>query len=611
MKTLTGVFGVIALALTLGLTGPSSVFAATAPSLGAAASFAVLGATTVTNTGSSTLSGDLGLSPNTSITGFFGTTANEGPGVLNTGTVHQTDGVAAQAQIDTTAAYASLDQICPLANDLSGQDLGGKILTPGVYCFSSSAGLTGTLTLDAQGDPNAVWVFKVGTTLTTGPSSSVVFTNSGSGTPGCNVFWRVGTAATLDSSTAFVGTIIADTQAITLVTSASLYGRAISRVAAVTLDTNAIAVPVCVATFVSGPQNEGTINVVKTVINDNGGTKTVADFPLFVNGVSVVSGATNIFSAPAPRYNVTETVNPNYVGTFSGDCDANGGVNLVPGDNKFCIITNDDIGVPVVVPPVPPLIDIVKVPNPLALPSGPGSVTYNYTLSNIGTVPMTDVTVVDNTCSPAILISGDTNGDAKFDTTESWKYTCSANLATTTTNTVVATGWANGISAVDIANATVVVGVPVVPPLIHVTKVPSSLTLLAGGGAVTYTEKITNPGTVALNNVKLTDDKCAPMKYISGDTNGDSQLQSTETWTYTCQTNLTKTTTNTAIASGEANGFIVRDLAVATVVVAATVPKLPNTGISSGNSIPWNIIIPVGIFAILTSLYFVRRKQIV
>jgi uncharacterized repeat protein (TIGR01451 family) len=260
---------------------------------------------------------------------------------------------------------------------------------------------------------------------------------------------------------------------------------------------------------------------------------------------------------------------------------------------------------------VPPLIDIVKVPNPLALPSGPGLVVYTYTLRNIGTVPMTNVTVVDDTCSPTTLTSGDTNSDAKFDTTETWKYTCSTNLATTTTNTVVATGWANGISAVDIANATVVVSVPVVPPLIHVTKVPNPLTLLAGGGAVTYTERITNPGTVALSNVKLIDDKCSPMKYISGDTNGDSQLQSTETWTYTCRTNLTKTTTNTAIASGEANGFTVRDLAVATVVVADIVPVLPKTGFNPQNkNALWSIVMLSGMFiSVSISLIAALKKR--
>ncbi|OGD67318.1 hypothetical protein A2442_00940 [Candidatus Campbellbacteria bacterium RIFOXYC2_FULL_35_25] len=144
------------------------------------------------------------------------------------------------------------------------------------------------------------------------------------------------------------------------------------------------------------------------------------------------------------------------------------------------------------------------------------------------------------------------------------------------------------------------------------TKVPSPLALLAGGGTVTYINQVTNPGTVALNNVLLSDDKCSPVKYISGDTNSNSKLDTTETWFYSCQATLTKTTENTVTASGEANGLTARDSAVATVVVNVTIPKLPNTGLPpSDNSIPWNIVAPVGIFAVLALFYFAQRKQIV
>ncbi|KKS71585.1 MAG: Conserved repeat domain protein [Candidatus Magasanikbacteria bacterium GW2011_GWE2_42_7] len=227
--------------------------------------------------------------------------------------------------------------------------------------------------------------------------------------------------------------------------------------------------------------------------------------------------------------------------------------------------------------------------------------------------------MVGDTCSPITLISGDTNADARLDVNETWVYTCSTILTKTHTNIITATGWANGISASDIANATVVVGIPVVPPLIHVTKVPNTLVLSAGGGMVTYTNKVTNPGTVALSNVYLTDDKCGPVKYISGDMNGNSKLDTTETWVYTCQSTLAKTTVNTITASGEANGLTNKDFAIATVVVAATrtlavpvsvVPKLPDTGVHQGEkSIPWNIIVPTSIFAMLTLFYVVRRKQ--
>jgi len=356
----------------------------------------------------------------------------------------------------------------------------------------------------------------------------------------------------------------------------------------------------------SGGSNSqtGTIVVVKTVVNDNNGTKTVADFPLFVNGASVVSGVTNTFPAPAGVYTVTETSNVNYTQTFSSACDPSGRITLIPGDQKICVITNDDIGASVSV--VPPLIDVVKTAGPLSLPNGAGPVTYTYTLRNIGTVPVTDITMIGDSCSPIVLTSGDTNCDLKLAVNEIWVYKCSTTLSATHTNIVTTTGWANGISAVDIASATVVVGAPVVPPLIHVTKVPNPLSLGAKVGIVTYTEKITNPGTIELSNVRLTDDKCSPMKYISGDTNNDSKLGTAETWTYTCQANLSKTTTNTATASGDANGLTAKDYAIVTVLVAA--PGLPNTGFAPElMSMPWSIAFLFIIIAALI-LYFVRRK---
>ena len=131
-----------------------------------------------------------------------------------------------------------------------------------------------------------------------------------------------------------------------------------------------------------------------------------------------------------------------------------------------------------------------------------------------------------------------------------------------------------------------VVGITVVPPLIHVTKVPTPLLLSTEGGTVIYTNKVTNPGIEPISNVRLTDDKCTPVNYISGDANNDSKLDPAETWTYICQTNLIKTTVNTITASGEDNGLIARDYAIATVVVSTVtptpdtvIPKLPNTGL--------------------------------
>ena len=201
---------------------------ATAPNLGTTKSFAVLGGSTVTNTGSTVVTGDLGLSPGSAVTGFP-------PGLVLGGTIEASTAVAIQAQNDATTAYNALaSQACD--QNLSGQDLGGMTLMGGTYCFSTSAQLTGTLTLNAAGNPNAVFIIKTGSTLTTGSNSKVLLLN---GASSCNVFWQVGSSATLGTGTTFSGSIIALTS-ITLTTGASVQGRTLARNGAVTLDTNTV-----------------------------------------------------------------------------------------------------------------------------------------------------------------------------------------------------------------------------------------------------------------------------------------------------------------------------------------------------------------------------------
>ena len=202
---------------------------AVAPSLGAADPFAVLGASTVTNVISpgTLLTGNLGVSPGNAVTGFP-------PGVF-TGTLHLNDATAIQAQTDVTTAYNALaGQVCNV--DLTGIDLGGLTLTPGAYCFSSSAQLTGTLTLNGLGNAGSVWVFQIGSTLTTASGSRVVFINSGQP---CGTFWQVGSSATLGTTTDFAGNILA-LASITLNTDANNVGGLFARTAAVTLDSNLV-----------------------------------------------------------------------------------------------------------------------------------------------------------------------------------------------------------------------------------------------------------------------------------------------------------------------------------------------------------------------------------
>jgi hypothetical protein len=196
--------------------------------LGVAQSFAVLGATTVTNTGSSTIAGNVGVSPGTAITGFP-------PGVVTGGTVLLNDALAIQARADATTAYGVLASLSP-SDDLTGQDLGGLVLTPGVYRFSSSAQLTGQLTLDGQGLDDPFFAFQIGSTFTTASASVITLIN---GAKACDVYFQVGSSTTLGTGSDIVGTIISYASN-TLTTGASLNGRVIALTGAVTLDSNDI-----------------------------------------------------------------------------------------------------------------------------------------------------------------------------------------------------------------------------------------------------------------------------------------------------------------------------------------------------------------------------------
>ena len=234
----------ISMALVIAVAVTLLQFNATAQdvNLGTANNFAALAYSAVSSTGNTVITGgNVGLYPDTlsSVTGFYP------PGIVNApGIIEAANGDTLQAQKDLTTAYNTATGLAP-TKDLTGQDLGGLTLTPGVYFFSSSAGLTGQLTLNDLGNPDAVFVFQIGSTLTTASDSKVVTINSGApegSTPGVSVFWQVGSSATLGTGTDFEGNILAYAS-ISDAGGSTVDGRLLAETGAVTLNDTTINVP--------------------------------------------------------------------------------------------------------------------------------------------------------------------------------------------------------------------------------------------------------------------------------------------------------------------------------------------------------------------------------
>ena len=253
--------------------------------LGSADNFAVLAGQGITNTGPSTVNGDIGTSPNPSITGA-GLTVN--------GATHAADAVAAQAQSDLTIAYD--DAAGRPATEIATELGEGQELTAGVY--DSATGtfeITGTLTLDAEGDPDAVFVFQTASTLITASNSVVELINGGDP---CNVFWQVGSSATLGTNSTFLGTILALTT-ITVATGVTIEGRALARNGSVTLDSDTITRSTCTTPETTGTtlsSSDATtdtgepVTFTATVTGDGGGTPTGT--VTFLDGGSPIGSAT-------------------------------------------------------------------------------------------------------------------------------------------------------------------------------------------------------------------------------------------------------------------------------------------------------------------------------
>jgi hypothetical protein len=273
---------------------PASAQAATAPvPLGTAASFVVLAGAGITNTGKTTLNGNIGTFPTPSISGLSTVTLN--------GTNHAADAVTQGAKKDLTTAYTTAAGAGP--THAIPVELGGKTLQPGVYS-GGALGLTGTLTLDGGNNPDAVFIFKAASTLITGSNSHVKLVNVNP----CNVFWQVTSSATLGTGSAFVGTIMALTD-VHLNTGSTIQGRALARNGAVTLQANTITRPTCNASPApSATPTSQITQVPKGAVRTGDGSTSGAgnDLPGLLAGVLVfagVGGATVVATRRRRRVN--------------------------------------------------------------------------------------------------------------------------------------------------------------------------------------------------------------------------------------------------------------------------------------------------------------------
>lgn len=350
-------------------------------SLGTAQNFGVLGGSTVTNTGPSVITGDVGVSPGTSVTGFP-------PGVIVGGTIHAGDAVAGQAQTDLTQAYnTAAGTACNV--DLTGQDLGGLTLTPGVYCFSSSAFLSGTLTLDMQGNPNAFFLFKIGSTLITASGSSVVLINSGGTTCPPNVFWQVGSSATLGTGSSMAGNILALTS-ITLTTGARLNGRALARNGAVTLDSNTVTI--------CGPAIVCPVITVNPAMLPNGSVGAA------YNQIVSASGGTGPYTFAVTSGTLpTGLVLNGASGTITGTPTTAGTFNftITATDTSTGCLGSRPYTIQIASGPTCPVITV----NPPTLPAGRVGVFYNQTITATGGTGASTFTIAAGALPPGLTLN--------------------------------------------------------------------------------------------------------------------------------------------------------------------------------------------------------------
>ncbi|MHB9037528.1 MAG: ice-binding family protein [Armatimonadota bacterium] len=476
--------------------------------LGTASTFGLLAGSGITNTGSSVIKGDVGSAPTPAVTGFP-------PGIV-VGTLYTTpNAVTATAQTNLTAAYNAAAGATP-TGILTGIDLGtfnaGNPLGPGVYFFSSSAGLTGNLTLDGGGDPNAQWIFQIGSSLTTASNATVSFIN---GASPCNVFWQVGSSATIQTNNVFGGTIMALTS-ITL-NGGTLNGRALARNGSVTISAaefvntvcpagpvpcvtigkvadRAVAAPGEVITYTYAVCNCGTASLtVGSVVDSRLGDLT-ADF-IAANG-----GSSTLAASACASFEKSHTVLANDPSPLVNSVTVNassGGVGVSDTALASVIITTPG-----------PCVTMVKTANRTVAAVG-DFITYTFKVCNCGTEPLTVNSVVDSRLGDLtadfIAANGGTATLATGSCTSFNKaYTVLVTDSSPLTNVATVTASNEGVTVVGTGQASVVIIAPV--PCVTVVKTANP-EVASVGDVIAYTYTVCNCGVQPLTVNSVVDSR--------------------------------------------------------------------------------------------------------
>jgi hypothetical protein len=487
--------------------------------LGRAESFAVLAGQGVTNTGPTVIEGDVGSFPNTVVGGFP-------PGLVTNGTINPS--YTPGAKDDLVTAFNDAAGRTP-ATPL-GTELGGLTLTHGVYS-SGTFGITGTLTLDAEGDPNAVWIFQAASTLITGVGSNVNLIN---GASECNIFWVVGSSADLGVNSTMRGTVMALTR-ISLFTGATLHGRALARNAAVTLDSNTIlnrcgapppteptiTTQVSSAQVVAGSSVTDTATISDLVASPTRGTLTFSAFgpndptcagaPAYTSNAIPVTAVGNGTYTSAPAFVPTAAGTYLFRASYSGD------------PNNAAITTGcGDPNETVTVTPIPPSVNVTKTASPISLGEPGGSFTFTVGITNTSAAPVTISTINDDVFGNLAARPGSTCGGLIGSTLAGAAVaTCTftgsfiGNAGDTHTNrvTVTVTG-TGGLTASDVDDATV--NLTDVIPTIEVDKSASPIFRAEPGGDFTFTVVVTNTGLEPVTITSITDDVYGNLANLPG-----------------------------------------------------------------------------------------------